>query len=65
MQSFTATTQTGKPVEVEVYWDEQSGVEPGWCWRADKGNAGGDTIDGAEKDEPEWALTQAKMVWGV
>ncbi len=62
--NFIARKQNGVPVEVEVYWDEQSG-DPGWCWRANKGNAGGDIIEGVEKDEPEWALAQAKMAWGV
>lgn len=63
---FAAITKSGKEVTIEVYYDNQPGVEPGWCWRgkgADSVYAGGDNIDCV--DSAEEALTWAKGIWGV
>lgn len=52
---------------IEVYWDDQPGVTPGWCWRGKGKDAqalGGDALpDIFEQDEAEMALEHVKAVW--
>lgn len=62
---FAATLNNGQEVTIEVYYDDQPGVEAGWCWRgkgADARYAGGDILN---SDTAEEALSEAKNVWGV
>lgn len=35
------TTTNEHETQIRVWWDEQSGVEPGWAWEADNGGSGG------------------------
>jgi hypothetical protein len=67
---FRAKTTSGQEVTIEVYYDDQAGLDPGWCWRGKSGEdamyAGGDVIDDMiDADSPEEALQAAKSYWGV
>jgi len=62
---FTATLKSGREVTIEVYYDDQAGVEAGWCWRgqgSDSIYAGGDILDAQSSED---ALKEAKTVWGL
>lgn len=65
---FKAATKSGQEVTIEVFYDQQAGVEPGWCWRGkgeDATVAGGDTIDDVDQTDAAFALQCAKGAWGV
>ena len=60
-------SETGE-VTIEVYYDDQDGCKPGWCWRgkgADSVLAGGDVIEDVDANDGKYALELAKNVWGM
>lgn len=65
-ETFAAKTLNGKPINVEVFYDDQPGVEPGWCYRAfdeDGICCGADILE--DVDCLEEAVYDAKSWWGV
>jgi hypothetical protein len=65
MTSTFTTEVHGQEVTIEVFFDEQPGVEPGWCWRGkgqDAGVVGGDILDATNEED---AVDEAKRFFGL
>ena len=62
--TFTAEVH-GQEVTIEVYFDDQPGSTPGWCWRGrgqDAGLVGGDVVDATNEED---AVDEAKRFFGL